>query len=231
MPCSVYWPLRHMSHSPVAQLAHGTGSGAARSPRSSRRARPATWRRLHHLRRATRVRAPAAFVRRRRAELALDDVDVRAAHAERDGPRHQPALRWRRVRDVLERRRSRRPGSTVTARIATGGAGGAVSTCLPTRRRCPRARGRRGGDGLERADPALQLRRCGFQAAMRPASARVSKSFILSRWRCADRCAARASRTPRGARRFLPTQMTSANSTARKSLCHGAPAAPHTLAA
>ena len=37
MPRSVYWPLRHMSHSPTAQLGQGTGSGrrtipATRSP-------------------------------------------------------------------------------------------------------------------------------------------------------------------------------------------------------
>ena len=37
MPRSVYWPLRHMSHSPTAQFGHGTGSGrrtmpATRSP-------------------------------------------------------------------------------------------------------------------------------------------------------------------------------------------------------
>ena len=27
IPCSVYWPLRHISHSPAAQFSHGTGSG------------------------------------------------------------------------------------------------------------------------------------------------------------------------------------------------------------
>ena len=32
MPRSVYWPLRHMSHSPTAQLGQGTGSGRRTMP-------------------------------------------------------------------------------------------------------------------------------------------------------------------------------------------------------
>jgi len=32
MPRSVYWPLRHMSHSPTAQFGHGTGSGRRTMP-------------------------------------------------------------------------------------------------------------------------------------------------------------------------------------------------------
>ena len=32
MPRSVYWPLRHMSHSPTAQLGQGTGSGRRTIP-------------------------------------------------------------------------------------------------------------------------------------------------------------------------------------------------------
>ena len=45
MPRSVYWPLRHMSHSPTAQLGHGTGSGrrtmpTTRSPASKPAAGP-----------------------------------------------------------------------------------------------------------------------------------------------------------------------------------------------
>ena len=32
IPRSVYWPLRHMSHSPTAQLEQGTGSGRRTIP-------------------------------------------------------------------------------------------------------------------------------------------------------------------------------------------------------
>ena len=49
MPRSVYWPLRHMSHSPTAQFGHGTGSGRRTMPTTrSPGFRPAARARVDH---------------------------------------------------------------------------------------------------------------------------------------------------------------------------------------
>src|ERR1700730_17960888 len=85
MPRSVYWPLRHMSHSPTAQFGLGTGSGrrtmpTSKSPFLGRPAGSGT---------RTRPRDSWPSMRRvlpgRPSVFPLDNLDVGTANPDRDG--------------------------------------------------------------------------------------------------------------------------------------------------
>src|SRR3954465_9498261 len=100
MPRSVYWPLRHMSHSPTAQAGHGTGSGRRTMPTiRSPFARPLPPPRPP----PPPARPPSAPPERLGAEpqallsgwgvavFARDDFTIGATDAERDGAhQHRP---------------------------------------------------------------------------------------------------------------------------------------------
>ena len=85
MPCSVYWPLRHMSHSPAAQAGQGTGSGCRTMPTTMVAGREAAVRRrfAHAAERLVAEDQPLV-AGRRFAVVARDDLAVGAADAERE---------------------------------------------------------------------------------------------------------------------------------------------------
>ena len=145
MPCSVYSPLRHMSHSPTAQFAHGTGSGmphdagdevagrAARSPRAPRAPGPSdSWPRI-------RCSSPGGAW----PYCAGDDLAVGPADADRDrldedvSPAPRPGSGMSRT--AAE---SAWPGVTVSARMrgiyASARQPGAVGLERRDRRAAPR---------------------------------------------------------------------------------------------
>ena len=83
IPRSVYWPLRHMSHSPTAQLGQGTGSGrrtipTTRSPFLNELL--STW--INDAAEGFMSQHQARLSRRRPAVFPLDDLDVRPADAD-----------------------------------------------------------------------------------------------------------------------------------------------------
>ena len=105
MPRSVYWPLRHMSHSPDAQAGQGTGSGRRTMPTTrSPGAKP--------LDGGASITSPndswpstrRSFAGRRVAVVARDDLAVGAAHAERQRAHQDRAVVERRLGDVVEPR-------------------------------------------------------------------------------------------------------------------------------
>ena len=94
MPRSVYWPLRHMSHSPAAQSAHGTGSGRRTMPTTrSPGAKPLPAAPQHAAERFVAEDQPLA-PGRRPAVVAGDDLAVGAADADRQRlDQQRPAVR------------------------------------------------------------------------------------------------------------------------------------------
>ena len=103
MPRSVYWPLRHMSHSPTAQLGQGTGSGrrtmpTTRSPFLSAPVGPG----IDDAAEGFVPEHETRLARRRPAVLALDDLDVGPAHADGDGFHEHRALARVRLGDVFQ---------------------------------------------------------------------------------------------------------------------------------
>ena len=120
MPRSVYWPFRHMSHSPTAQLGHGTGSG--------RRTMPTT--RSPFLQpadsgpgppRGRGIRGPSTrrvLPWRGPAVLALHDLDVGPANADRDGFDEDRPVAHVRLGDVFQACGFALCGSTVMAFIS-----------------------------------------------------------------------------------------------------------------
>ena len=103
IPRSVYWPLRHMSHSPTAQLGQGTGSGrrtipTTRSPFLSPPARS----RVHHAPERFVAEDEARLAGRSPAVLPLDDLDVGPADADGDGLHEDRPLRRARFRNLLQ---------------------------------------------------------------------------------------------------------------------------------
>ena len=103
IPRSVYWPLRHMSHSPTAQLGQGTGSGrrtmpTTRSPFLSPPLGPGSSTRPSDSWPSTR----RACARGSPAVLALGDLDVRPADADGHGFHEDRALAGVGLGDVLE---------------------------------------------------------------------------------------------------------------------------------
>src|ERR1700733_7382538 len=92
IPRSVYWPLRHMSHSPTAQFGQGTGSGRRTMPTTKspflRLAAPSD----------SRTRPSDSWPSTRRVlaggahPFPLHDLDVGAANSNRDGLHEYRAL-------------------------------------------------------------------------------------------------------------------------------------------
>ena len=99
MPCSVYWPLRHMSHSPTAQAGQGTGSRLAHDADDVIAGlEAAIRRRLAHA--AERLVAEDQPLRARAAprRIAGDDLAIGAADAERERIDQDRAFGRRRLR-------------------------------------------------------------------------------------------------------------------------------------
>ena len=95
MPRSVYWPLRHMSHSPTAQFGHGTGIGPADdADHEITRLEPAVRPRIHHAAERFVAQHEAPLAARRPTVLAFRDLGVGAADADGDGfDQHRPVAR------------------------------------------------------------------------------------------------------------------------------------------
>ena len=86
MPRSVYRPLRHMSHSPCAQAAHGTGSGRRTMPTTMvAGGEAAAVRRLEHAAERFVAEHQPLAARRRPAIGPGDDLAIGAADAQREG--------------------------------------------------------------------------------------------------------------------------------------------------
>ena len=103
MPRSVYWPLRHMSHSPTAQLGHGMGSGRRTMPTTrSPSLQPAARARIQHTAEGFVAQYEARLAGRRPAVLPLHDLDVGPADADGDGFDKYRALACVGLGDILQ---------------------------------------------------------------------------------------------------------------------------------
>ena len=108
MPRSVYWPLRHMSHSPTAQLGREPGPGRRTMPTTRSPVLSAGLRtRVEHAAEGLVAEHEALLPGWGPAVFSLDDLDVGPADADGDRFDEHRAVAHIRLRDVFEPRGAR----------------------------------------------------------------------------------------------------------------------------